>query len=65
MPSGISGVVIADIAGVPAENHVAEAEAGFHGVEKLVFVQVFAAENAVNIRDGNFDFLKGGFFEFL
>jgi hypothetical protein len=60
MPAGIGAVVVADVAGVPAEDDVAEAEAVLGGGEELVLMEVFAAEDAVDVGDGDFDFFVRG-----
>src|SRR5258705_4455118 len=50
LPAGELGVVVALVAGIPAEHHVAEAEAALDGGEELVAMDVLAAEDAVNVR---------------
>ena len=59
LPAGGGGVVVGDIHHVPAQHHVAEAEAagrvGLGGAEELVDVQVLAAQHAVDVADRDLD----------
>ena len=55
LPAGDLGVVVALVGRVPAEDHVAEAEAAFGGAEELVAVQVLAAQDAVDVAARNLD----------
>jgi hypothetical protein len=61
VPAGVARVVVADVARVPAEDHVAETEAGLRRREELLLVDVLAAENAVDVRDRDLDLLDGRF----
>ena len=49
VPAGHLRVVVKDVADVPAEDDVAEAEAAFEGRAKLVDGDVFAAQDAVDV----------------
>jgi hypothetical protein len=53
VPAGELGVVVALVVHVPAEHHVAEAEAALDGGEELVAVDVLAAQDAVDVADGD------------
>src|SRR6185503_276329 len=57
VPPRVGRVVVADVAGVPAEDDVAEAEAGRRGREELLLMEVFAAQDAVDVGDGDLDLL--------
>ena len=58
LPAGDLGVVVALVLAVPAEHHVAEAEAAFHRAEELVLVQVLAAQDAVDVAAGDLDLVR-------
>jgi hypothetical protein len=59
LPAGQRAVVVADVGAVPAEHDVAEAEAAIRRLlsrtEELVLVQVLAAQDAVDVADGDLD----------
>ena len=59
LPAGDLGVVVALVVRVPAEHHVAEAEAALGvrlgGAEELVDVQVLAAQDAVDVAARDLD----------
>ena len=55
LPAGDRGVVVALVVSVPAEDHVAEAEAAIGGAEELVAVKVLAAQDAVDVAAGDLD----------
>ncbi len=55
LPSGDGAVVVGVVARVPAEDHVAEAETAFGRALELVLVQVFAAQDAVDVAAGHLD----------
>jgi hypothetical protein len=58
VPPRVGAVVVADVAGVPAEHDIAEPEAAaFRGREELVLVKVLAAQDAVDVGDGDLDLL--------
>ena len=40
---------------IPAEDHVAESETGLRGAEELVAMQILAAQDAVDVADGDLD----------
>ena len=69
LPSRDGGVVIALIRGVPAEHHIAKSKTTgwvrLCGAFEFVNVQVLAAQNAVDVADGHFDFLGAAFFNCL
>ena len=53
LPAGELGVVVAVVLRVPAEDHVAETEAVVDRGEELVAVEVLAAQDAVDVGDGD------------
>jgi hypothetical protein len=55
VPAGQRRVVVGDVHHVPAEHHVAEAEAAFGRGIELVLVEILAAQHAVDVRDGDLD----------
>ena len=55
VPAGERRVVVADVLRVPAEHDVAEAEAAFGRGLELVLVDVLAAQDAVDVGDGDLD----------
>ena len=56
VPAGDLHVVVERVGRVPAEDHVAEAEAGLGGGIELVAADIFPAEDAVDIESTDFDF---------
>ena len=57
VPAGELRVVVELVVGVPAENHVAEAEILVDRRQEFVAAQVFAAQDAVGVDDADFDVL--------
>jgi hypothetical protein len=55
MPAGQRGVVVAGVAGIPAEHHTAETESGGDRGEQLFLVDVLAAQHAVDVGHGHLD----------
>src|SRR5439155_25590602 len=53
MPAGEGGVVVGDVAAVPAEHDAAEAEIALRRGEEFFLVDVFAAQDAVDVGDGD------------
>ena len=66
LPARDRGVVIALIRRVPAKHHITKAKTACRvrlcGTFEFVNVQVLAAQNAVDVADGHFDFLSPTFF---
>src|SRR6218665_2568445 len=65
LPAGQPGVVIAMVMRIPAQHHVAKAEAGLGCAFEFVTVQILAAQNAIDITDCHLDlgaarFERGG-----
>jgi hypothetical protein len=59
MPAAGAGVVVTDIVGVPAKNHVAKAHAFVQSFQKLAAVQDFTPQNAIDVDNGVFYFVAG------
>ena len=55
VPARQRRVVVACVATIPAEYHIAEAEAAFDRRLELLLVNVFAAHDAVDIGHGDLD----------
>jgi len=55
MPAGEGAVVIADVARIPAEDHIAETETAIERGEELVLVQILAAQDAIDVGDRHLD----------
>jgi hypothetical protein len=53
VPARVGHVVVELVVGVPAEDHVAEAEATVERGEELVAVQVLATQDAVDVVDAD------------
>src|SRR5260221_2162501 len=60
VPSCQRGVVVALVVHVPAEDHVAKAEAAVDGGEEFILVDVLAAQHAVDVGYGDLDAGPGG-----
>src|SRR6218665_2192632 len=65
LPAGQPGVVIAMVMRIPAQHHVAKAEAGLGCAFEFVTVQILAAQNAIDITACHLDlgaarFERGG-----
>jgi hypothetical protein len=58
VPAGVGGVVVELVVGVPAQHHIAEAEALFERAQELVGVQILAAQDAVAVVDTHLDVRK-------
>ena len=58
MPAGHFGVVIEDVADVPAEDDVAEPGTRFRRRPEFVQADVFAAQRAVDVERAEFDALN-------
>ena len=65
VPSGDLRVVVEDVADVPAEDDVAEAEARLGDAPELVERDVLAAEDAVDVEAADLDLLDLPFVELL
>ena len=57
VPAGDPGVVVEDVADVPAEDDVAEAEARLEHAPELLERDVFAAQHAVDVEPADLDLL--------
>ena len=60
VPAGERRVVVGDVHHVPAEHDVAEAESAFDRRVELVLVDVLAAQDAVDVGDGDLDAVARG-----
>ena len=67
LPSRGCGVVVGAVHHVPAQHDITESEAtariGLGGAQELVAVQVFAAQDAVDVADGHLDFGRTRFLD--
>ena len=61
LPAGDLGVVVALVLRVPAEHHVAEAEALLGSAKELVAVEDLAAQDAVDVAGRHLDLGSPGF----
>ena len=55
VPAGVCDVVVELVVGVPAQHHVAEAEAALQRREELGLRHVLAAQDAVDVEDADLD----------
>ena len=59
LPAGVGDVVVALVGRVPAEHHVTEAEPAVDGSQELRLVEVLAAQDAVDVDDGDLHVVGG------
>ena len=58
MPAGNFHIIISTIAAVPTEDHIAEAVAVAHTINKFFMMNNLSAQNAISIGKGEFYFLN-------